>query len=215
MNKIFFLLLAMLLSLSLSAQTTPDIKFLGIPINGAKADMIQKLKAKGFALEKWDDGEVLIGDFNGRKSHIYVHTNRNIVDRILVAYADYTDEAQIKIDYNNLLEQFKNNTKKYIEFHENKPIPEDEDISYELLVHNKRYDAAFYPLPEISNEIESAVQQRVAGMSEEEANTWIQNWNIDQFSRGCVWFTIHEFYGKYGISIYYDNKRNMANGEDL
>ena len=30
-----------------------------------------------------------------------------------------------------------------------------------------------------------------------------------------VWFCISEIYGKYYISMYYDNEYNHANGEDL
>lgn len=40
-------------------------------------------------------------------------------------------------------QQFNNNSK-YITAVGNKPIPEDEDISYEISAHNKRYDAVFY-----------------------------------------------------------------------
>ena len=32
---------------------------------------------------------------------------------------------------------------------------------------------------------------------------------------GEVWFMIHENYGRYNISLYYDNLHNQANGEDL
>jgi len=32
---------------------------------------------------------------------------------------------------------------------------------------------------------------------------------------GHVWFKITEYYGKYYISMYYDNLKNRPNGEDL
>ena len=35
------------------------------------------------------------------------------------------------------------------------------------------------------------------------------------FSNRMVWFTISETYGKYFISMYYDNVYNKASGEDL
>ena len=37
---------------------------------------------------------------------------------------------------------------------------------------------------------------------------------LDMFNRQ-VWFMIDNNYGKYGIIMYYDNKLNEANGEDL
>jgi hypothetical protein len=36
----------------------------------------------------------------------------------------------------------------------------------------------------------------------------------DSFNK-TVWFMISENYGKYSISIYYDNEYNRANGEGL
>ena len=38
---------------------------------------------------------------------------------------------------------------------------------------------------------------------------------LEQMSKKSVWFMIDESYGKYGIIIYYDNKYNKSNGEDL
>ena len=38
---------------------------------------------------------------------------------------------------------------------------------------------------------------------------------LEQMSKKSVWFMIDESYGKYGIIMYYDNKYNESNGEDL
>ena len=35
------------------------------------------------------------------------------------------------------------------------------------------------------------------------------------FSKRPVWFIISEQYGKYYITMFYDNEYNRANGEDL
>ena len=50
-------------------------------------------------------------------------------------------EADIKIRFNNLCEQFKNN-RKYLSL-DDYTIPEDEDISYEMTVHKKDMKQAF------------------------------------------------------------------------
>ena len=38
---------------------------------------------------------------------------------------------------------------------------------------------------------------------------------MDAFEKNRVWFTIGQFYGKYHLTIYYDNGYNQADGEDL
>ena len=51
-----------------------------------------------------------------------------------------------------------------------------------------------------------------------EASKYIQNYAYDLFSSALnrqVWFMIDERYGEYRILMYYDNKLNQANGEDL
>lgn len=188
MKRFIALLAALLLAVSMFAQSKAPISFLGIPIDGTKDNMIKALVNKGL---KHSGEDVLIGEFNGRKSHIYVGTNRNKVYRIVVAYADDVSESQIKINYNNLLSQFKK-SEKYVESEENLPIPESEDISYEMTVHEKVYESAFWVKPSFTEEEELQIQ------------------------KGVVWFRIfQDGYGKYFIGIFYDNLLNMANGEEL
>ena len=50
MKKILSVLMLLLLSISIYAQQNVT-KFLGIPVDGSKAAMIQKLKAKGFTYD--------------------------------------------------------------------------------------------------------------------------------------------------------------------
>lgn len=38
---------------------------------------------------------------------------------------------------------------------------------------------------------------------------------MDLISKKPVWFIISDFYGKYYITMFYDNEYNRANGEDL
>jgi hypothetical protein len=142
MKQLITMMLALFVSIAISAQTNSNVlKFMGIPVDGSKTQVIQKLKEKGFGYDSFND--CLIGQFNGQYSRIFVSTNKNKVDRITVCSIDGTNEANIRVVYNNLLQQFNNNSK-YITAVGNKPIPEDEDISYEISVHNKRYDAVFY-----------------------------------------------------------------------
>lgn len=143
------LLLALFLALPLAVCGQKDVtKFLGIPVDGSKSEMIRKLKEKGFTKvnNPYYDDTVLEGEFNGEKVEISVVTNNNKVYRVFVEDQTPRDEVQIKIRFNRLVRQFENN-EKYISFANTESdyiIPDEEDISYEMLVNEKSYEAAFY-----------------------------------------------------------------------
>ena len=105
--------------------------------------MIHRLKEKGFQYNQ--STGALRGEFNGLEVDIYVVTTKNKVSRIMVADVNTVDETNIRIRFNNLCEQFADNPK-YTSLADNCMIPEDEDISYEMLVHDKRYEAIFHQL---------------------------------------------------------------------
>lgn len=200
-------------------------KFLGIPVDGNKQQMIQKIKEKGYLYNSIYDR--LEGEFNGRDVFIYVVTNNNKVYRILVEDAVYSSEGDIKIRYNTLLRQFKNNNQKYLSMStEDGELSESEDISYEMTIHNKRYEAAFI---QITNTLDSVTLSKK--MQEFNKENYGDDYLLDMtgeqilgasiqfflslYIDNSVWFMINERYGRYGILLYYDNNRNRANGEEL
>ena len=187
MKKLMSIVMLLAVTAALHAQKSVT-QFLGIPVDGTKSEMIRKLKAKGFESAPYDK-EVLEGEFNGQDVMVYVVTNNNKVYRIMVADANLTDEAQIKIRFNNLCDQFRNNGKYFSSG--DYTIPENEDISYEMAVKAKEYQALFLQM--------------------HPTDTFGSN---DMLNRQ-VWFTINEVYGQYGIAIYYDNVYNQADGSDL
>ncbi len=134
-----FMLLGLFISLTINVYAQNTIKFLGIPIDGTKREMISKLEAKGYEYDSYND--CLAGEFNGRDVQIYIQTINNRVWRIAVLDKSYTNEANIKIRFNNLFEQFSNNSK-YVRLDGNR-LNANDDISYEMTVNNKRYDATF------------------------------------------------------------------------
>ena len=142
MKKLLSLLVMLMLSIALHAQHNVT-KFLGIPVDGTKTSMIQKLKNKGFTYDVKND--VLSGEFNGGRVNIFIKTYKNKVWRIAIYNQYPCNEAQIKIKYNNLCQQFNNNAK-YISLESNE-IPEDEDISYQMSVNSKEYQSSYYQLP--------------------------------------------------------------------
>jgi len=188
--------------------------------------MIQKLKAKGYTSSQHNK-DILVGEFNGTDVDIHIATNNNKVCRIMVCDVNSMDEGGIKIRFNKLCQQFKNNSK-YLSL-QDYTIPDDEDISYEISVHSKKYDALFYQAPLVVDSVETAnklraallvkyTEEQLANPTEEikkdiyETST---SFVLDMMLKKPVWFRIEEFAGKYYIAMYYDNEYNRANGEDL
>ena len=228
MKKLLFSLLATLLTLSLYAQNDVTT-FLGIPVDGFKSEMRQKLIAKGFTPKKVGTNEYLEGEFNGTDVHIYIATNNNKVYRIMVCDANTQDEANIKIRFNKLVNQFENN-KRYTAL-DQYTISDTEDISYEMLVHKKNFDALFYQNPDMEKVDTLALQNKIREQllkkykpeqlenpteeMNQEAQAIAMSIGMDMIFKKPVWFRICEHYGKYFITIFYDNEYNHANGEDL
>lgn len=200
-------------------------KFLGIPVDGNKQQMIQKIKEKGYLYNSNYDR--LEGEFNGRDVFIYVVTNNNKVYRILVEDAVYSSEGDIKIRFNTLLRQFENNNQKYFSMStEDGELSESEDISYEMTVNNKRYEAAFI---QTNNTLDSLTLSKkmeefnkenygddyLLDMTDEQILDASIKFFLSLYIDNSVWFMINERYGRYGILLYYDNNRNRANGEEL
>lgn len=231
-NMNIFLLICMQLLLSISVYAQKDItQFLGIPIDGYKPEMIKKLKDKGFVISP-SNKDVLVGEFNGTKVNVHIATNNNKVCRIMVSDINTMGEGDVKIRFNNLCKQFKDN-KKYMPASlsdSSYTISEDEDISYEMSVNSKRYEAVFYQLP--SKELDSTVlkkelndylltkytQEQISNPTKENRINMIKDglsYMLNRFSKKVVWFMISELYGKYYITMFYDNEYNRANGEDL
>lgn len=138
-------------------------------------------------------------------------------------------EANIKIRFNKLVRQFENN-KRYIALYDY-TLSESEDISYEMAIHNKNYEALFYQIPDMEKVDTLAIQEQVRNEllkkyspeqlenPTDEINYEIlsirHRMDMDMLYKKPVWFRICEFYGEYYITMYYDNEYNHANGEDL
>ena len=148
--KILILCAALLTLTVLCNAQDRALKFLGIPVDGYKSEMIQKLRDKGYIYSKNGGEDVLTGEFNGTDVNIYIVTNNNKVWRVYIADDDTRDEYQIKLRFNTLCEQFEKNPR-YTALSEDQEIPMDEDISYEMNVNDKRYEAAFYQIPDDPN----------------------------------------------------------------
>lgn len=229
MKRLLFIVLAMIATITSFAQQKDVTSFLGIPVDGTVLSMKQKLIAKGFVPKKFGDEEFLEGEFNGCNVHVYIRTNNNKVYRIMVADNNTVDEAQIKIRFNNLVSQFENN-KRYFPL-DKYTLSDEEDISYEMTVHNKNYDAYFYQVPDMEKADTLALQEKIRNellskyteaelknpseeITKEFANTAIKIGAEWMFMKP-VWFKIVRVNGEYFICMFYDNEYNRSHGEDL
>jgi len=230
MKQILTLGLAMMIYIVSFAQKNVT-QFLGIPVDGTKSTMIQKLKAKGYTYNAKRD--CMDGEFNGRDVHIYIVTNNNKVWRIMVTDVYTTsNETDIRIRFNTLCKQFSKNSK-YLPANltGEYEISEDEDISHQMIVRNKRYEASYWQVADTDKDTtafqEWALEKIESKYSEEErgnlSETEIQQLMLglfvdyisEKFAKKSVWFMISRDYGEYSIVMYYDNEYNHSNGEDL
>ena len=229
MKKIILMMIAMTISFASFAQNKDVTTFLGIPVDGTASSMKQKLVSKGFVPKKVGTNEFLEGEFNGCDVNVYICTNNNKVYRIMLADKNTVDEAQIKIRFNNLVSQFENN-KRYTSL-DKYTLSDEENISYEMTVNKKNYDALFYQVPnmekvdtlalqkKVRNELLSKYTEAELKNPSEEIKKEIKNTAIkigtELMLMKSVWFKIARVNGEYYIGLFYDNEYNRANGEDL
>ncbi|OUQ52798.1 hypothetical protein B5E60_10510 [Alistipes sp. An116] len=234
MKKFLCVAIAFVCTTALQAQETEkDVtEFLGIPVDGYKPAMIEKLKAKGFRYIPNED--LLEGEFNGTEVYVGVATNNNKVYRIGLIDKNNQNKTDIRIRFNLLCRQFENNPR-YTSLSEDQTIPEDEDFAFEMAFRNKRYEAIFYQnlltdslslarrAQFITKKVQSDLlhkytQEQIDNPSEEiqsEIFNLTAEYTADMLTKKSVWFMILEHAREYYICMFYDNEYNKANGEDL
>lgn len=221
MKKLSMLVVLLTMALTTFAQEKDVTKFLGIPVDGTKAEMITKLKEKGFTqVEYFDEDVVLEGEFNGQDVYVYVGTNNRKVYRIMVTDKNKRNETDIRIRFNTLCQQFSENDK-YISL-EDYTIAEDERIYYQMRLRNKRYQAAYYQIDRkllVETLLNKYTLEQLSNFNFDNLNKEDQINIIETLQNLCahkqVWFMISEDIGEYSITMYYDNILNQANGDDL
>ena len=224
--KRLFLLAILLVSMTASAQRVVT-KFLGIPIDGSKKEMIRKLKNKGF--HSVPSHDFMRGEFNGEEVLLDIKTYKNKVCRINVVDDNDLSESAVKIRFNNLCRQFLSSKRYTKASDEDFIIPEDEDISHEIRVNAKDYFAVFYqevaPADTVAfnKEIEKyAFENEPADLLDESTDlgqqfkrVYIDLYKLKARLNRSVMFIIFGDNGRYRIGISYVNKWNEAQGEDL
>lgn len=205
-------ILLLIVTFPIMAQTDAELygvtKFLGIPVDGTKSEMMQKLRQKGFTYKI--DKDLMVGEFNGIKdAAIAIVTNHDKVWRIAVIEPPQ-DEYSVKRRWNVLCEQFEQN-RKYIASNllGDYELSDEEDVSLGIS-QGKQYQASY---------LQSNIQVPIdSTLSETEQSAESQR-RLRHLANCSVWMTIVkadlDYRNPYNIIIYYDNKYNQANGEDL
>lgn len=202
MRKILSVMVLIAVSVALHAQRDVT-RFLGIPVDGSKAEMIRRLEAKGY---RYNEGlDWLEGEYDGRKVFLHVQTARGKVWRVAFAEAEPSDDAQIRRRFNDLCRRFATDGKHVSASLSEYVLPEDEDLNNQITVNKKRYQAVYYQADSVSL---AQVSQSSGKLSEKERA---------RLSKRCaeriVWFRINrQNYGDYRIMMYYENKCNEAAG---
>ena len=216
-NKILTLLILISIAINSYAQQKVT-KFLGIPIDGYKIDMIHKLEKKGFIYDSKRD--CLKGEFNGHDVDVFVVTNNNKVYRIMLADQNWSNESDIKIRFNKLCSQFEKNGK-YIKapLADDYKLTDEDNLSYQMLVDKKRIEAVYYQI-DSKEEFQKEIDDYKFNVPDQITDTigiftkYLTD-IMELFTNRPVWFMIDEKYGEYRILMYYDNELNHSDGEDL
>ncbi len=211
------------------AQEKDVTKFLGIPVDGTREEMARKLVEKGFTPSLHQGKTCWDGEFLGEPVHLFIRTAYGKVWRIAVLDSTFRDAGQIRVRYNELAARYGNN-EKYIASTQYF-IPEDEDLDYQMT--RKRYEAKFFQQgeevdtvgfhewsAEYVRQMHSDVIVDWDNLSEsyraQLSSTVWKAWLVRKNSHKAVWFDIASLdRNKHRIVLYYDNKLNNKQGEDL
>ena len=231
MRKIAFILL-MLLTLSLNAQDNDEIiKFVGIPVDGTKSEMISKLKQKGFTFD--NDANLFKGEFNGDKISGIIQTYKDKVFGIRFMYdvSGYSKTMVIN-RFNSLVLKYDTNEKyqsniafdKITDDIDTYQIDPYENIGNEMR-NGKIYKAQYhYKYGKNLSDTTGLVQYKKE-MPEDLASFIESNYGDSGFEalyirhkleQDVVQFYIIDMgYDEFNIMFDYYNRRNAPNDEDL
>lgn len=232
MKKLLCAAIALLCAAAMQAQEEEkDVtKFLGIPVDGDKPAMIEKLKAKGFTpvlAGELAGEDILEGEFNGTNVYVKINTNNFNVWQISLRDKYSLDESAIKFRFNRLCEQFENNPKYIPYIDKEQKIPDDEHLSYEMAVNNKRYTAFYSQIPDsVTKEqalgyLTGPIEDMTGPTGEFSPEKAAEHFsNLQKYWRALrnklVGFIIsEESAGRYRLYMFYENRYNETDGEDL
>lgn len=166
-------------------------EFWGIPVEGSKSTMIEKLRRKNFVYDPFED--CLEGEFNGAEVRILIQTQNGRVWRLVVFDKASYNEDEIKTRYDNLCKQFSSSSK-YSPISVD-PLPESEERKSEYNA-RKEYQAIYTQFPEKEDSFNRTVWFTISRQGFPSRLGKVTSLG-------------------YSIVMYYENGFNKASGEDL
>lgn len=225
MKRLFFLI-TVLLSLSHNLYAADGVtQFLGIPVDGPKSEMIQKLKAMGYEYVEGED--FFTGYYFGNPVYLFIQTNNDKVSRIILYDINQRTEEEIKYRFNALYDKFATSDR-YVRLGKKDVILTEKDkLAYEMKQHNRIHKAVFRQIKETDPDLNMSMATAPAvGVRQIELDKlkfdykerrrrmharaigYVNRHNQESFP-SQVWFVISERFGKFGMVMLYDNVPNL------
>ncbi|MBO5838053.1 MAG: hypothetical protein J6R06_00030 [Bacteroidales bacterium] len=188
MKRIIFAICTILCANVLFAQRDATM-FLGIPIEGTKSDMIEKLEAFGFSYNS--NNGYMEGWFNDEKVWLNLKSQNRKVVEIAVIDKKTRTRNNIINRFNKLVEQFDANKNYSNLFTPDQKI----NVSFGHMVTDPAGRSATF------------FQKDKYGLPDQEKRVWVEIKKKD----GLYIISEPEYY----IVIHYENLNNKSNGSDL
>ena len=227
MLKRSFVLTVMFLMITVTAIGKVEItRFLGIPVDGPKDEMVMNLKAKGYTYNS--DEDYFTGYYFGHPVYLFIQTNNEKVSRIILYDVIQRNEEEIKYRFNDIYTQFITSDRYERMNKRDKSLTADYDLAYEMKFHKYLHKAVFKQVKAVEtdeyikracapavteHEIDFEAladdfrehRRRMYARALGHANRHDENSFPSQ-----VWFVISERFGKFGMVLMYDNVRNLV-----
>lgn len=202
------LLITLVFTITLVYMGYSQIKFMGIPMNLSKSEMISKLEEKGFVrtqevvefenlenrilnqggtldggkLRENDRPYMMQGYFDGKRCKLYIEPYKGKLSQIIVIIEDPYRELNAKIQYNLYVEQL---SKKYTKFF---------DFDYTI---------------DLDKDISEPFDQNISAH-------FLTAYDDIEKPHGMIHLEMsHPKYDEFYLAIRYYNMDNMPDGEDL
>lgn len=215
-----------MLPLSLLAESKA-IRFLGIPVDGPKSEMIEKIKAKGFTYHITED--YFTGYYYGYPVYVFVQLENRVVNRIIVYDIPQCNQKEIKKRFNELCTKF-DRDKRYRSLSDSiVKIRQNEDILKEMRLHQKQYRGLYaqgrttradsLAIQEALRKTDSPVsietKYKTESLRESRRRIHVKAMKrvtpiCDGVNKSVVWFAISEKFKKFGMILVYDNLNNFS-----
>lgn len=200
-------------------------RFLGIPVDGPKSEMIRKLQAKGY--EYVSEEDFFMGFYMGDPVYLFLQTVNDKVSRVIVYDIEQRTEEEIKYRFNSIYSRFAFNSRYERLGKRNLVLTPDDKLAYEMKRHNYIHKAVFKQVKvdegdaDIAKASAPAVgvhpvdMEQIKGDYRERRRRMharaigYVNRHTNESYKSQVWFVITERFGKFGVVMLYDNVPNL------